>query len=48
VAATLTALAREHRALAAASRRRDAPAARAAGAAIERDERRLRRALAGL
>jgi hypothetical protein len=48
VAGTLTALARDYHTLAAASRRRDAPAARAAGAAIERDERRLRRALAAL
>jgi hypothetical protein len=48
VAAALTGVARDYRALAAASRRRDAPAARVAGAAIERDERRLARALAGL
>jgi hypothetical protein len=48
VAATLAQLARDHRALAAASRRRDARAARAAGAAIVRDEQRLARALAAL
>jgi hypothetical protein len=48
VAATLAILARDHRALAAASRRRDPRAAQAAGAAIERDEQRLARGLAGL
>jgi hypothetical protein len=48
VAATFGALARDHRALAAASRRRDAPAARSAGAAIARHEQGLARALAGL
>jgi hypothetical protein len=46
--ATLDALAREHGALASASRRRDARAARAAGASIARDERRLAALLAAL
>jgi hypothetical protein len=48
VAATLAVLARDYRALAAASRRRDARAAAAAGAAIERHDRRLARELASL
>jgi hypothetical protein len=48
IAATLAGLAREYRALAVASRRRDPRAARAAGAAIGRHEQRLARALAGL
>jgi hypothetical protein len=43
--ATLGALARAHRALASASRHRDAPAAFAAGATIERQETRLSEAL---
>jgi hypothetical protein len=48
VVTVLATLARDHRALAAASRRRDARAAQAAGAAIRRDEQRLERALAVL
>jgi hypothetical protein len=46
--AVLDALAREHRALAIASRQRDAGAAQLAGAAIERDERRLTALLAAV
>jgi hypothetical protein len=46
--AALDALAREHRALANASLRRDAGAARRAGATIERDERRLDSLLAAV
>jgi hypothetical protein len=45
---TLRTLAGEHRALATASRRRDAVAARRAGAAIERDERRVAGLLAAM
>ena len=48
VTSTLAALARDHRALAAASRHRYARAARRAGARIERDERRLAVLLAAL
>jgi hypothetical protein len=48
VTAKLAALAREHRALASASLRRDADAAARAGATIERDERRLDALLAAV
>ena len=46
--AALDALARRHRELAAASRRRDAPASERVGAAIQRDERRLDSLLAAV